>query len=45
LILTFFFMRTWWKLSKREWIALIILATIRMAFEISPTYFMWLMGL
>ena len=45
LILTFFFMRTWWKLSKREWITLIILATIRMAFEISPTYFMWLMGL
>jgi len=45
LIITFIFMRTWRKLSKWEWLTLIIFATIRMAFEISPTYFMWLLGL
>ena len=45
LILTFIFMRTWWKLSKREWVALFTLAILRMAFEISPRFFMWLVGL
>jgi diacylglycerol kinase len=45
LILTFIFMRTWWKLSKREWAVLFIIAILRMAFEINPTFFMRLMGL
>jgi cation:H+ antiporter len=45
LILTFFFMRTGWKLSKREWAVLLIVAILRMAFEINPTFFMKLMWL
>ena len=45
LILTFIFMRTGWKLSKREWAVLFIIAILRMAFEINPTFFMRLMGL
>ena len=45
LILTFFFMRTGWKLSKREWAVLLIIAILRMAFEINPTFFMKLMWL
>ena len=44
LIITFFFMRTWWKLSKWEWAFLLILAICRMAFEINPTFFMRLAG-
>jgi cation:H+ antiporter len=42
--LTFFFMRTWWKLSKREWIVLFSFALIRMAFEINPSFFTRLFG-
>jgi Ca2+/Na+ antiporter len=45
LILTFTFMRTGWKLSKREWATLLIIAILRMAFEINPTFFMKLIGL
>lgn len=45
LLLTFIFMRTNWRLSKREGATLFIIAILRMAFEINPTYFMWLMWL
>ena len=45
LILTFTFMRTGWQLSKREWATLLIIAILRMAFEINPTFFMKLIGL
>ena len=45
LIITFVFMRTWWKLSKWEGAFLFILALLRMAFEINPSYFMRLIGL
>ena len=45
LVLTFIFMRTWWKLSKREWATLFTIAILRMAFEINPTFFMRLIGL
>lgn len=42
--ITFTFMRTGWKLSKREWIALFSFALIRMVFEISPNFFVKLFG-
>ena len=40
LIITFTFMRTWWKLSKWEGAFLFALAIARMTFEINPTFFM-----
>ncbi len=39
LAITFIFMRTWRRLSKREWIALFSFALLRMTFEISPNFF------
>ena len=42
--ITFLFMRTWWKLSKREWLILFSLALLRMVFEINPNFFVNLFG-
>lgn len=42
--ITFLFMRTGWKLSKREWIALFCFALIRMIFEVNPNFFTALFG-
>jgi hypothetical protein len=42
LAITLIFMRTWWKLSKVEWLVLFLFACLRMAFEISPQFFIWL---
>lgn len=39
LFITFIFMRTWRKLSKREWFILLIFAVLRMTFEINPNFF------
>lgn len=44
LVITFIFMRTGWKLSKREWIILVVFASLRMAFEINPSFFMKIFG-
>lgn len=41
---TFLFMRTGWKLSKREWFILLAFATLRMLFEINPSFFTTLFG-
>lgn len=40
--ITLIFMRTGWKLSKTEWIFLFLIACLRMAFEISPQFFIGL---
>lgn len=42
LIVTLIFMRTNWRLSKVEWLFLFLFALLRMAFEISPQFFIWL---
>ena len=39
LVVTLIFMRTWWKLSKSEWLFLFLFACLRMAFELVPQYF------
>lgn len=39
MIITFIFMRTWWKLSKKEGIIIFSLALLRMIFEINPNFF------
>lgn len=44
MIITFLFMRTGWKLSKREWIFLFTIALIRMIFEINPNFFVRIFG-
>lgn len=41
LLITLLFMRTWWKLSKKEWLFLFTFACIRMAFEINPNIFVF----
>ena len=45
LIITLIFMRTWWKLSRKEWAILFLFALARMAFEIKPEFFIGLLGL
>lgn len=42
LIITLIFMRTWWKLSKAEWIFLFLFASLRMIFEFAPNMFIGL---
>lgn len=42
LAITLIFMRTNWKLSKREWFFLLVFACLRMAFEIAPQFFIGL---
>ena len=42
LVVTLIFMRTWWKLSKTEWLFLFLFACLRMAFELVPNYFIGL---
>jgi Ca2+/Na+ antiporter len=42
LVITLIFMRSWWKLSKSEWLFLFIFACLRMAFELVPHYFIGL---
>lgn len=42
LIITLIFMRTWWKLSKAEWIFLFLFASLRMIFEFAPNLFIGL---
>ena len=39
LVITLIFMRTWWRLSKTEWLLLFLFACLRMAFELVPQYF------
>ena len=39
LLITLIFMRSWWKLSKTEWLFLFLFACLRMAFELVPHYF------
>ena len=39
LVVTLIFMRSWWKLSKAEWLFLFLFACLRMAFELVPHYF------
>jgi diacylglycerol kinase len=39
LLITLIFMRSWWKLSKIEWLFLFLFACLRMAFELVPNYF------
>jgi diacylglycerol kinase len=39
LLITLIFMRSWWKLSKTEWLFLFLFACLRMAFELVPQYF------
>ncbi len=41
---TFIFMRTGWRLSRREWLALFLFALIRMIFEVNPNFFASLFG-
>ena len=40
LVVTLIFMRTNWRLSKTEWLFLFLFALLRMAFEISPQFFL-----
>ncbi len=42
LVITLIFMRTWWKLSKVEWIFLFLFASLRMIFEFAPQLFIGL---
>lgn len=42
LVITLIFMRTWWKLSKAEWIFLFLFASLRMIFEFAPQLFIGL---
>ena len=39
LVITLIFMRTWWKLSKAEWVFLFLFASLRMIFEFAPQLF------
>ena len=44
LVITLTFMRSWWKISKSEWLFLFIFACLRMAFELAPKYFIGLVS-
>lgn len=42
LFITAICMRTWWKISRREWIIIFSIAILRMVFEFKPDFFIWL---